>query len=129
MDEARFQKEILSKYFNQWRHKPDLDLDALFGEMMSNYFEDNQFLKLVLILIDSRREIDESDKELISFVKECNIPYYFVITKSDKLNQSEKYQMTTRIKSYGFAPEEVLYTSKTDKKSLEKIRQKIDKTI
>jgi len=106
-----------------------VNLDALFGDMMSSYFDDNQYLKLVLFLIDGRREIDDSDKELISFIKEYEIPYYFVITKSDKLNQSEKHAAKERIKSYGFDPNEVVFTSKVDIKSLDKIRQKIDKSL
>lgn len=106
-----------------------VDLDALFGDMMSDYFEDNQFLKAVLILIDGRREIDESDTELINFVKDSNIPYYFVITKSDKLNQSGKAKLLNRIKTYGFPPEKVVYTSKLERSSWDKLRQLIDKII
>ena len=106
-----------------------LDLDKLFGDMMSNYFEDNKYLKLVLVLLDGRREIDNNDKELISFVQDYNVPYFLIITKSDKLNQSEKYQMTKRIKENGFSDKKVFFTSKFDIKSLENIRQNIDKMI
>ena len=64
-----------------------IDLDRLFGEMMSEYFSDNQFLKLVLLLIDSRREFTENDLEILDFLKENSIPYLIVITKNDKINQ------------------------------------------
>ena len=94
--------------------KGGVDLDALFGEMMEDYFYDNRYLKAVLILLDSRRDIDESDKELIDFVNDSNIPYYFVITKSDKLNQSAKAATVKRIKEYGFPTDKVLYTSRLD---------------
>ena len=106
-----------------------LDLDKLFGDMMSNYFEANKYLKLALVLLDGRREIDDNDKELISFVQDYNVPYFLIITKSDKLNQSEKYQMTKRIKENGFSDKKVFFTSKFDIKSLENIRQNIDKMI
>ena len=109
--------------------KGGVDLDALFGEMMEDYFYDNKFLKAVLILLDSRREIDESDKELIDFVNESNIPYYFVITKSDKLNQSAKAATVKRIKEYGFPTDRVLYTSRLEPRSWDKLRQVIEKIV
>lgn len=109
--------------------KGGVDLDALFGEMMEDYFTDNASLKAVLILLDSRREIDESDKELIDFVNESNIPYYFVITKADKINQSGKAALLKRIKEANFSTERVLYTSKLEPRSLDKLRQVIEKIV
>lgn len=109
--------------------KGGVDLDALFGEMMEDYFTDNNYLKAVLILLDSRREIDESDKELIDFVNDSNIPYYFVITKSDKLNQSEKAALLKRIKNYNFPIDKVLYTSRLEARSWDKLRQVIEKIV
>lgn len=109
--------------------KGGVDLDALFGEMMEDYFDNNSFLKAVLILLDSRREIDESDKELIGFVNDSEIPYYFVITKSDKLNQSGKAALLKRIKGYGFPIDRVLYTSKLETRSWDKLRQVIEKLV
>ena len=41
--------------------KGGVDLDRLFGTMMDEYFTDNPYLKLVLLLIDSRREFGEND--------------------------------------------------------------------
>jgi len=109
--------------------KGGVDLDKLFGEMMEDYFDDNQFLKAVLILLDSRREIDESDAELIDFVMDSNIPYYFVVTKSDKLNQSGKASLLKRIKGYEFPIDKVLYTSRLEPRSLDKLRQVIEKLV
>ena len=39
--------------------KGGIDLDRLFAEMMSSYFDNNTDLKLVLILLDARRELSE----------------------------------------------------------------------
>ena len=50
--------------------KGGLDLDRLFANMMESYFDNNQELKLVLILLDARRELSNDDQEIISFVKE-----------------------------------------------------------
>ena len=79
--------------------KGGVDLDRLFGEMMENYFTNNEQLKLVLILIDSRREFNDNDLEILHFCQQENIPYFIVITKMDKINQKEKSLLTKRLKA------------------------------
>ena len=91
--------------------KGGLDLDRLFAEMMESYFSNNYELKLVLILLDARREISRDDQEIIDFVKESGYPFFIVITKIDKVNQKEKAALNKRLKEQAFAPECVFYTS------------------
>ena len=67
--------------------KGGLDLDRLFANMMESYFDENHELKLVLVLLDARRELSVDDQEIINFVKESNVNYFIVITKYDKVNQ------------------------------------------
>ena len=105
-----------------------IDLDRLFGEMMSEYFSDNQFLKLVLLLIDSRREFGENDLEILNFLKENNIPYFIVITKNDKINQKGKSQLNKRLAELGVT-ENVYYTSSLVASSIEKLRSGIERFI
>jgi len=105
-----------------------IDLDRLFGEMMSEYFSDNQFLKLVLLLIDSRREFAENDLEILDFLKENNIPYFIVITKNDKINQKGKSELNKRIKQLEVI-DNVYFTSSLVPSSLEKLRSGIERFI
>ena len=105
-----------------------IDLDRLFGEMMSEYFSDNKFLKLVLLLIDSRREFGENDLEILSFLQENNIPYFVVITKNDKINQKGKSQLNKRLVELGIK-ENVYYTSSIVASSIEKLRSGIERFI
>ena len=105
-----------------------IDLDRLFGEMMSEYFSDNQFLKLVLLLIDSRREFAENDLEILSFLKENNIPYFVIITKTDKINQKGKSQLNKRLVELEIK-ENVFYTSSLIASSIEKLRSGIERFI
>ena len=105
-----------------------IDLDRLFGEMMSEYFSDNKFLKLVLLLIDSRREFGENDLEILSFLQENNIPYFVVITKNDKINQKGKSQLNKRLVELGIT-ENVYYTSSLVTSSIEKLRSGIERFI
>ena len=105
-----------------------IDLDRLFGEMMSEYFSDNQFLKLVLLLIDSRREFTENDLEILDFLKENKIPYFIVITKNDKINQKGKSELNKRLKQLEVS-DHVYFTSSLVPSSLEKLRSGIERFI
>ena len=105
-----------------------IDLDRLFGEMMSEYFSDNQFLKLVLLLIDSRREFAENDLEILDFLKENSIPYFIVITKNDKINQKGKSELNKRLKQLEVT-DNVYFTSSLVPSSLEKLRSGIERFI
>ena len=109
--------------------KGGIDLDRLFAEMMDSYFENNNELKLVLILLDSRREMSNDDQEIIDYVKESGYPYFIIVTKVDKINQKEKAAMNKRIKEQEFNPECVFYTSSLDNKGLNELKKGIEKSL
>ncbi len=109
--------------------KGGVDLDRLFGEMMENYFVDNKELKLVLLLLDSRRELNENDKEILSYVQQENIPYYLVITKLDKVNQKEKSQLNKHLKESEIPENIIFYTSILEKRSLDNLKRAIEKAL
>ena len=109
--------------------KGGIDLDRLFAEMMDSYFENNNELKLVLILLDSRREISNDDQEIIDYVKESGYPYFIIVTKVDKINQKEKAAMNKRIKEQEFNPECVFCTSSLDNKGLNELKKGIEKSL
>jgi len=102
-----------------------VDLDRLFGTMMDEYFTDNQYLKLVLLLIDSRREFSENDLEILNYMIENKIPYFIVITKTDKINQRGKSDLNKRLKALG-VNENIYYTSSLEPRTIEKLRQGIE---
>ena len=108
--------------------KGGIDLDRLFGEMMEEYFVDNQFLKLVLLLIDSRREFSENDLEILHYLQENNIPYFVVITKTDKINQKGKSQLNKRLLELDIK-ENIYFTSVNEQRTLEKLRSGIEQYI
>ena len=78
--------------------KGGIDLDTLFMKTMEDYLVDNPNLKLVVFLLDSRRELSEDDVNLINYVNERRIPCFAVITKVDKVNQSEKAKLEKHLK-------------------------------
>ena len=109
--------------------KGGIDLDRLFGQMMESYFDNNRELKLVLILLDSRRELSQDDQEIISFIKENNVPYFVVITKYDKVNQKEKAALNKRLANEGFDKSIVFYTSSLNNDGLNLLKKEIEKSI
>lgn len=60
-----------------------------FAEMMEGYFATSK-PRLVIFLFDSRRTPQDDDVSFMKYLKEQNIPVLLVLTKADKLNQSEK---------------------------------------
>ena len=58
--------------------------------LIDAYLEERSNLKLILLLIDSRRELNEEDQALIDWALFRQIPLLLIFTKSDKLSVSEK---------------------------------------
>ena len=108
--------------------KGGVDLDRLFGTMMDEYFTDNEHLKLVLLLIDSRREFGENDLEILDYLKQTGIPYFVVITKIDKINQKGKSELLKRLNALDIKDNVYLTSSLVDK-SLDKLKTDIEATI
>ena len=109
--------------------KGGLDLDRLFASMMESYFDNNNELKLVLILLDARRELSADDHEIIDFVKESNVSYLIVVTKYDKVNQKEKAALNKHLASEGFKKEQVFFTSSLNNDGLNLLKKEIEKSI
>ena len=105
--------------------KGGFDLDKLFGEMMSDYFAHASRLKLVLVLLDSRRELSENDVEIINFIREKDINHCLVFTKVDKVNQSEKAQLLKHLKEMGIGQDEIIFTSTLKIRTFETLKNKI----
>ena len=108
--------------------KGGIDLDRLFGTMMDEYFTDNEHLKLVLLLIDSRREFGENDLEILDYLKNTKIPYFVVITKVDKVNQKGKSELLKRLKALDIN-ENVFLTSSLVDKTLDTLKRDIETYI
>ena len=109
--------------------KGGLDLDKLFGEMMSNYFAESKNLKLVLLLLDSRRELSENDIEILDYMNEYEINYYIVVTKSDKVNQKEKAKLEKHLRESNVDMSRIYLTSSLEAKTVVKLRSGIEKAL
>lgn len=60
-----------------------------FGELMEGYFQSDRNIKLVVQLVDMRHKPSQDDYGMIEFMKQMDIPFIIVMTKSDKLKVKE----------------------------------------
>ncbi len=97
-----------------------------FGKMMEDYF-DNPKLKGVIFLVDSRHSLGENDIDFYDFIVEKNIKFVTVMTKSDKLNQSEKSKAIKR--GQELVHGEFVLVNTLNNKSLDELRTIISKLV
>jgi GTP-binding protein len=57
--------------------------------MIEGYLKDAPRLAAVVVLLDSRRDLDERDMRLLDWLRQYDIPVICALTKSDKLNRQE----------------------------------------
>lgn len=101
-----------------------------FADLMENYFSKHQKLKGVLFLLDSRREISDDDLIIYDYLSQLDVKFLVVLTKSDKLNQSEKHKMLLEINNkFHLDKEDVIFTSSKNKKGIDILRSKIENLI
>lgn len=67
------------------------------AKLMETYFKSGRNIKLVVQLIDMRREPTTQDLEMIEFLKHNEIPFVVALTKCDKLNKTEREKMLLKI--------------------------------
>lgn len=64
------------------------DVQDAWAEMIEAYLGNRETLRLVIVLVDARREPQASDGTLIFGLRESNIPHLVVATKADKLKKN-----------------------------------------
>jgi GTP-binding protein len=57
--------------------------------MIEGYLKNSPRLSAVVVLLDSRREPDERDVQLIKWLRQYDLPVIYALTKIDKLNRQE----------------------------------------
>jgi GTP-binding protein len=59
------------------------------GPLLGEYFQKRQALTAVIIFMDIRHPLKESDWEMINLCRDFNVPFTPVLTKSDKLSNNK----------------------------------------
>ncbi|MDD7281108.1 ribosome biogenesis GTP-binding protein YihA/YsxC [Floccifex sp.] len=96
------------------------------GEMMEEYFSQRKQLKAVISLVDSRHDVTKDDIEMISSLKENNIPIIVVATKIDKVSKTKRVKALKVISQSLQIPLKNIYgVSSTEKIGFEEVLNKI----
>lgn len=82
---------------------------------LRGYLRNRPSLRLVTLLVDSRREVQDLDLQMIKFMNNEGLPYLIVSTKVDKLSSNEIQQSNAMFSSaFGITPKKpVAFSSVT----------------
>lgn len=99
-----------------------------FELMLSDYLSEAKQLKLVLLIIDGRRGLMESDRAIMEQMLEEQLPFALVFNKTDKLSKSDVSQGIRKIKDE-FKMLEIIPHSIKDTKGLGELRDVILRAV
>lgn len=104
---------------------------SIFSSMMEDYFSKNDVLKSVIFLLDSRHEPSKEDVDFYQYLQEHQLPYLLVMTKCDKLNQSQKAAIYKNLTSkLGPIPaDNIILTSATEPRMMDGLRRAISQMV
>lgn len=60
------------------------------GEMIQNYLNNRESLRLLLFLVDIRRTLSDKDLQMLQWIQFRHLPAIIVLTKTDKVNPSTR---------------------------------------
>jgi GTP-binding protein len=93
-------------------------------KMIESYFLENENLKMVYLLIDSRRDLMDSDKEMLNWLDHLGMKFSIVLSKTDKIKKNE---LQKRINFYSneYSDSQCFPTSTKDSTSIKNIKYQI----
>ncbi len=101
------------------------------GKLMFSYLRGRVQLKRIFLLIDGRHGIKDNDFEMMSMLDEYANPYQIILTKCDKVSQTEKMLLAEKtassIAKHAAAFPNFIMTSSRDKIGIADIRAEIYK--
>lgn len=107
---------------------------AQWSALTDGYFTKNSnidLLKLVIQLIDSRIGPTADDEMMLSFLRQSDIPFVVVATKSDKLNATERKRSETLLRTHPAIPADtpILFCSSLKNEGREALWNLIEHSI
>lgn len=98
--------------------------------MIEQYLVENEKLKCVCMLVDSRIEPTAQDKQMMKFLNYYRIPFIIIATKCDKFGKSQIKPQMQRIANYlGVGKDNVFASSSETKYGRLEILQKLDQFL
>ncbi len=80
--------------------KVSLDMKDSWGRLAEKYFHENRNLKLIILLVDIRRDLKDEELMVFDLAKNSGCEILLVATKADKLSRNKQQQRTAEIKRH-----------------------------
>lgn len=101
--------------------------------LIHDYLRGRPQLRRVFLLIDVRHGIKEVDENIMKMLDKAAVSYQLIITKADKVSESEAQQMLSRVFEIGqkhvACYPEVLLTSADKKQNIDLVRAQFVKVL
>ncbi|TNE92563.1 MAG: YihA family ribosome biogenesis GTP-binding protein [Deltaproteobacteria bacterium] len=105
-------------------------VQAQWKDMIEGYLGEREELRLVILLVDARREPQEMDGMLLFGMREAGIPYLVVATKVDKLKKNEVQRSLSRLtREFALRPGEIIGFSSMDGTGMAELWERIEQAV
>lgn len=103
---------------------------ARWGQMMQDYFMKAEELQHVFCLVDIRHEPTEDDKTMNTFLRQMDIPFTVIATKSDKISRGARQKQLAPIcRALLVQPWEIICFSSEDRTGREELLQRLGEVL
>ncbi len=88
--------------------KVPLEMKKAWNKLLSDYLQNRESLKGLCLVMDARHPLTEFDIHMLEWALSANLPTHILLSKSDKLTNSEKKQLLTFMKESIIDPAELI---------------------
>jgi len=96
------------------------------NNLIRTFLRGRETLRLVVLLVDSRHGVKDSDSDVMNLLDEAGVPYRVALTKGDELKKDEAAAVMSavaaKLKKHPAAFPEPLLTSARDNKGMAELR-------
>ena len=94
-------------------------------KMILSYLDRSQNIATIFLLIDARRDLQDSDHALLDLLNGMDVNYHLIFTKTDKLNISEINILKQKMLQLFGAENQYILTSIKSKQGIEELQNLI----
>jgi len=96
------------------------------SELIEGYFGQNRNIKLVVQLVDVRREPSQDDVLMLDYLTQNNLPFVVALTKTDKLKATQLAKRKIEVpKELSFCSPKIIFTSADNGMGIDELKSEI----
>jgi len=112
--------------------KVSASIKAEWEKLLDDYFHQRQSLKGIILIMDIRHPLKESDLNMLSWAKHYLKPVHILLTKQDKLKRNPSMQALMKVQKFCESDENLVTVqcfSASTRTGVEEARQKLDEWL